>query len=225
MTYNIKGYGAFFSRWHIDRVARVIADVKPDIVGLQEVHRHTLLSRKRDQAAELERGTGMRLFFGPSFGDARRDYGNAVLTRGEVIEAHVEPLPGTGEPRSLLVSTIAIDGLRLHVYVTHLASGGRFRKRTRLLQSQAVHQIAAGSELPFVLTGDFNSHPRSDELRVLYKGGFAMSCFGGDGITHRATRSCLDYIFIDRGWEIRNTTILKVGPSDHWPLVAELHRL
>ena len=224
MTYNIKGHGSLFSRSHIEKVARVIRDARPDVVGLQEVHRCTLQSRRTDQAAELQRATGMSLFFGRSLGDHRREYGNAILTRGTIVEAHVEPLPGRGEPRTLLVSTIDVRGLRFHAYVTHFAAWGRFGSGKRLLQAEAVAEIARNSGLPFLLTGDFNSSPTSEELRVFHDGNLVASCFAPGVITHRATRKCLDYIFVDPGWEIRNTEILRFGPSDHWPLVAEIER-
>jgi endonuclease/exonuclease/phosphatase family metal-dependent hydrolase len=224
LTYNIKGHGSLFSRSHVDDIAEVIRGANADIAGLQEVHRRTWQARRRDQAAELERATGMSLFFGPSFGDARQDYGNAILTRGRIVDARVEPLPGTGEPRTLLASTVELDGFRLHAFVTHLAAWGRFGARARLMQAEAVAKVASQSELPFVLTGDFNSTPSSDELRVFHDGELVLSCFIAAAITHRATRKCLDYVFADRGWIVRDVQVLKHGPSDHWPVVAELER-
>ncbi len=85
-------------------------------------------------------------------------------------------------PHTLLVSTIELDGFRLHAYVTHLAAWGRFASRTRELQAEAVADIAARSELPFVLTGDFNSTPASDELRVFHDGKLVLSCFIGAAV-------------------------------------------
>lgn len=224
MSYNIKGFGSLFGSGHIDKIASVINDAQPDIVGLQEVHRRTWQSRFRDQAAELERLTGMSLYFGRSFGDDRKDYGNAILTRGKIVDAHVERLPGTGEPRTLLAATIAINGFELHTYVTHFAAWGRFGAKTRIVQAEAVAKIAEQSKLPFVLIGDFNSSPASEELRVFRDDKLVASCFVDSVVTHRATRQCLDYIFVDPGWDIRDTRVLQHGPSDHYPLVAELDR-
>src|ERR671921_531594 len=101
MSYNIKGQAALLHGDHIREIGRVIREANADVVGLQEVHRGTFLSRRRDQPAELEEASGMKVYFGPSFGDERRSYGNAILTRLPVEETHVEPLPGKGEPRSL----------------------------------------------------------------------------------------------------------------------------
>src|SRR5437762_9208845 len=39
MTYNIAGHDQLYDSEHIRKIAEVINQVKPDIVGLQEVHR------------------------------------------------------------------------------------------------------------------------------------------------------------------------------------------
>jgi endonuclease/exonuclease/phosphatase family metal-dependent hydrolase len=223
MSYNIKGQAALTRGAHVERIAAVIREAHPDVAGLQEVHRNTWQSRFTDQAAELERLTGMALAFGRSLGGRERQYGNAILTRGRVVDSRVEPLPGRGEPRTLLDATIELDGLRLRAYVTHLAAWGRLGARTRLMQAEAVARLISKSDLPFILTGDFNSNPGSDEMRALQGGGLVTSCFT-DAVTHRATRQCLDSIFVDRGWQIRNAQVLTRGPSDHWPLVADIER-
>ena len=225
MTWNIKGHGALLKPRHIDAIAAMISDAKPDIAGIQEVHRRTWQSRFRDQAAELERLTGMQLVFGRAMGGARSEYGNAILTRGAIAEWHVEPLPGSGEPRTILAVTLQVDRTPLIAYVTHLSAWGRFGAKNRLAQAEAVAARVARSELPFVLTGDFNSPPHSDELRAFRDGDLVTSCFVDPVITHRATRKCLDYIFVDPGWRIRNAEIVRKGPSDHWPLIADLERM
>lgn len=224
MSYNIKGQRSLVSRTHIDDIADVIRRAAPDVAGLQEVHRHGWQSRGRDQAAELERATGMKLFFGRSFGSGEREYGNAILTRGEIVGGRVEPLPGRGEPRSLLVSTVDVDGFRMQACVTHLSAWGRLGSKKRLAQAQAVAAALEKATLPLVLTGDFNSTPTSEELRVFHNGSVVTSCFVADVVTHRATKKCLDYIFAGNGWTIRDARVLENGPSDHWPIVAELER-
>jgi endonuclease/exonuclease/phosphatase family metal-dependent hydrolase len=224
MTYNIKGHGALLRGDHIDRVAEMIRASNADVIGIQEVHRRGWKARGHDQAAELERLTGMQLFFGRAMGKGDSEYGNALLTRGRIVDAHVEALPGGGEPRSLLVSTVDVDGTRLMAFVTHLAAWGRFGARKRLMQAEAVARLVTTAELPFVLTGDFNSSPTSAELRVFHDGAIVTSCFVDNVITHRATKQCLDYIFVDPKWRIRDARVMQGGPSDHWPLVAALER-
>jgi endonuclease/exonuclease/phosphatase family metal-dependent hydrolase len=224
MTYNIKGHGALLRPLHIERIAEVIRETKPDIVGVQEMHRGTWKVRFRDQAAELERLTGMQLCFGRAMGKGSSEYGNAVLTRGAIVDTRIDPLPGAGEPRSMLGATIDVDGVRLIAYVTHLAAWARFGLRTRLRQAEAVAWLVTKSELPFVLMGDFNTSPTSEELRVFHDGTIVTSCFVGKVVTHRATKQCLDYIFTDPTWLIRDAKVIARGPSDHWPLLAAIER-
>jgi endonuclease/exonuclease/phosphatase family metal-dependent hydrolase len=224
LSFNIKGQAALWRASHVAQIAEVIRELQPDVAGLQEVHRRTWQSRFRDQASWLARLTGMELAFGRSFGDARREYGNALLTRGTIVSQIVQPLPGGGEPRSLLSATVDAGGLQLTAHVTHLAAWGRFGARTRLAQTEAVAKMVRAGGRPFVLMGDFNTRPKSDELQVFADGNFVLSCFAPDVVTHRATRSCLDYVFADPGWTVKEARVVARGPSDHWPLLAELTR-
>ena len=81
MTYNIAGHDELYDSDHIAKIAAVINKVKPDIVGLQEVHRKTWQSRFRDQLAELESATHMNGFFAPRYEQWGGGFGNAILTR------------------------------------------------------------------------------------------------------------------------------------------------
>jgi endonuclease/exonuclease/phosphatase (EEP) superfamily protein YafD len=47
---------------------------------------------------------------------------------------------------------------------------------------------------------------------------------GGLASTHRMTRQRIDYVFADHGWTPTASRVLRVGPSDHWPVVVELRR-
>ena len=222
MTWNIHGNAALYGRSHIARIAQVIGTHEPDVVALQEVHRGTWRSRYQDQAEELRERTGMALSFGPSFARGEGSYGNAILTRGRVLHAQTHPLPGSGEPRSLLETLIETNGGVLTAFVTHFAAGGRLGRAARLRQAGRVARITRRSRIPYVLAGDFNSTPSSRELSLLAKGERVVSCLAASSATHRLTRQCLDYIFVDRRWEIEDARVVDEGPSDHWPILAEL---
>ena len=86
MTYNIQGHAAARRPDHLEKIAAVIANVSPDIVGLQEVHCRT---RKLpiDQGERLAELTGLTLAFGRSCSMDGGEYGNAVLTRGSVTQS------------------------------------------------------------------------------------------------------------------------------------------
>lgn len=221
LTYNVQGHAAARRADHLQRIAEVIGDVNPDVACLQEVHCRTRKSGI-DQAEVLARLTGLTLAFGRSCAMDGGDYGNAVLTRGEVTASEVFPLPGGGEPRSVMRSDVIVDGLSLSVFVTHLSAWGRLRRRERLEQIARLGDVTTTSPWPHVLAGDFNVSPGALEIRTLMSHGHLRPAGSMRETTYPLTRQRLDYIFCDPRWRIAGTEVLRRGPSDHWPLLVEL---
>lgn len=221
MTYNIRGHAAEKDPEHVAALAAVINGCGPDIACLQEVHCGTRRSRG-DQAEELSSRTGLRMAFGRSCPMDGGDYGNAVLTSGEVTASEVIPLPGSGEARSMMRVDLVINEVPMSVFVTHLSAWGRFRRRERMEQIEAVADATSRSALPHLLAGDLNVSPRSHEIRALIAHGHLQPSDTMREPTFRFTRQRLDYIFCDRNWSVLNSRVARQGPSDHWPLVVEL---
>lgn len=221
MSYNIQGHAAARRPDHLPKLAEVIAAVKPDVVGLQEVHCRTRAGPVH-QAEVLASLTGMNVAFGRSCAMDGGDYGNAVLTRGTVKSSHVHPLPGSGEPRSVLQTDIAVNGNELTFFVTHLAAWGRLLRNARMRQVAELGDITARGSLPHVLVGDFNVPPGADEIRTLLSHGHLHVIGDAREATFPMTRQRLDYIFADPRWETLGTDVVRRGPSDHWGIVVEL---
>lgn len=221
MSYNIQGHAAAGRPDHLPKLAEVIAAAAPHVVGLQEVHCGTRASPV-DQAQHLAELTGLRVVFGRSCAMNGGDYGNAVLTRGEVTNTEVHPLPGSGEPRSLMRADVAVNGLAMTFFVTHLAAWGRLLRVARLRQIEVLGDIVAQTRSPHVLVGDFNVPPAADEMRMLLSRGHLRACGAAGEITFPMTRQRLDYILCDTNWQCLGSEIIRRGPSDHWPVMAEL---
>lgn len=221
MTYNIQGHAAKGRSDHLPKIAEVIAAAGADVVGLQEVHCRTRAS-VIDQAEHLAELTGLRLAFGRSCAIDGGDYGNAVLSRHEIVHSRVFPLPGSGEPRSMLQTDISIDGSQFTFFVTHLASWGRLLRLARIRQIKELADIIARGSLPHVLCGDFNVAPGAEELEVLLSRGHLRVCGEQAEATFPMTRQRLDYIMCDPRWEVVSSEVIRRGPSDHWPFVVEL---
>ncbi|HSP34681.1 MAG TPA: endonuclease/exonuclease/phosphatase family protein [Thermoanaerobaculia bacterium] len=224
MTYNIEGDAELLKGHnHVVEIARVINAVKPDIVGLNEVHRHTWQSRFDDQIGDLQQMTHMNGVFGRSYNELGGAFGNAVLTRGEIIAADVHNLPSSGEPRSLLVTTIRIDGVTINFDVAHVASWGGLNSEIRGRQLDCVARHVRVNRYPHVLTGDFNADPSADEIKEFRRASTTLA-IAGESLpdTQRVMKRRIDYIFADLGWQVRNVQVLDVGPSDHRPVIAEL---
>src|SRR5688500_12527151 len=175
MSYNIQGHAAARRQDHLPKLAEVIASVGADVVGLQEVHCRTRAGpvHQGEMLAEL---TGLSHWFGKSCAMDGGDYGNAMLTRGTVVASHVPPLPGSGEPRSLLQTDISVEGVELTFFVTHLAAWGRLLGKARMRQIAELGDIIARGSLPHVLVGDFNVPPAAEEIQMLLSHGHLRIC-------------------------------------------------
>lgn len=222
MTYNIEGHDELYDTDHATKIAATIRKFKPDIVGLQEVHNHTWQVRFRNQFEEIRRLTGMNGFYGRSYHSLGGDFGNAILTRGEIVSAVVHPLPSVGEPRSVLESVIRIDGATIDVYVAHLTAWARFNAVTRGEQLDCLAKHVRTSRHPYLLLGDFNAPPDAAEVAKFEKEDAAQLCGADIKLTHPFLGQRIDYIFADWGWRVAGARAIATGSSDHYPVVAEL---
>ena len=222
MTYNIAGHDELIHGDHVQKIAEAIRRLNPDIVALQEVNRNTWESRFHDQLAEIEARTGLHGYFAPSYRQGSGSFGNAILTRGEILEAEAHPLPSRGEPRMLLEATVRIDGATINVFATHLSTWGRFNAKIRTEQLHCLAQRVRASRHPFILAGDFNTHPEAPEMEAFRGEHAAQLASQGIGTTFPLWKQQIDYIFTDYGWETRVSRAWPIGTSDHLPVTAEL---
>lgn len=222
MTWNIAGHDQLVDGDHVRHVADAIRRIRPDVVALQEVHRGTWQSRFRDQLAELESHTGLHGTFAPSYVQWGGGYGNAILTRGEIVRAQVHPLPCLGEPRSLLEATIRIDGATISFYSTHLASWGRLNSKSREEQLRCLANKVRTSPHPFILAGDLNTGLESPEMEAFRRQSVAQLASREVGPTYPSLNVQLDHVFVDPGWQVRASRALPIEVSDHLPVTAEL---
>ncbi len=222
MTYNIAGHDELIDGDHVRHIAEAIQRIEPDIVALQEVHRGTWQARFRDQLAELESLTGLKGYFAPSFVQWGGGYGNAILTRGELVETAMHHLPCVGEPRALLEATIRIDGAMVDFYATHLTSWGRFNSKIRTEQLECLAREVRASRHPFILAGDLNAGPDSPEMQAFLRENAAQIASRDIGPTFPFWDEQIDYIFADHGWQVRGSRTWPIETSDHLPVTAEL---
>jgi endonuclease/exonuclease/phosphatase family metal-dependent hydrolase len=222
MTYNIAGHDELIDGDHVRKIADAIRRLHPDIVALQEVHRKTWQARFRDQLAELEARTGLHGYFAPSYMQWGGAYGNAILTRGRIVEAETHSLPCIGEPRALLEATIRIDGATISFFVTHLTTWGRLNEAIRTEQLHCLAREVRTSRHPYILAGDFNTPPQSPEMEAFRRENAAQLASESIGPTFPHWHEQIDYIFADYGWEVRASRAWPIEISDHLPVTAEL---
>ena len=157
-----------------EAIAATLAEVQPDVCGLQEVWG----GPGANLAAELAGRLGMHWRWGAAAkardaGGEELSMGNAVLSRWPITAQAQASLTAdglTGESRVAVHARIEAPGGALPFVTTHLTYGpGLSRVRTEQVRKLAefVAEHAADCAYPPVVTGDLNAEPASDEMRLL----------------------------------------------------------
>lgn len=172
-----------FGDWEARQAAleRVVCDVGPDVLCLQEVwsedgdsvaHRLARALLGRD---EVDGHVALSDDAYAERRDRRPGFHNAIVSPHPLADAISHPLPGgDGRPgvRRALSATVLVDGHTWPVVSTHLAY--RFDESAlREAQCREILAVVAGvrgdptADPPVVVAGDFNAVPDSDEIRLL----------------------------------------------------------
>lgn len=154
----------------LDAVVEVIRAEKPDFLALQEVDVNTQRSGPVNQAQAIASKLQMRHFFAKAIDYQGGEYGVAILSKYPLSETVVHRLPskaGSGaEPRVLATAKAALpDGTFLRIGSTHLDA--QSDPENRGAQVEKINEVAAAEQLPFIIAGDFNAVPGSQEINVL----------------------------------------------------------
>lgn len=236
MTYNVHSCVGMDGKIDAERIARVIARARPDVVALQELD----VGRRRtfglDQAHLIARYLKMEFHFHPAIHVEEERYGDAILTHlpHRLVKAGV--LPGLAgkphlEPRGAVWLAIDLHGREVQVINTHL--GLDQRERAAQVEALLGSDWLANERCrnPVILCGDFNASPSSPVCRRL--GGrltdaqTAAPRHAPQGtFPSRLPTLRIDHIFVSPGVEVADIEIpgseLARTASDHLPLVAEL---
>lgn len=199
------------------RVADVLELLQWDILALNEVDNGLSRSGFVKQASWLGRRFGCHAFFGPA---AHGSYGNALLSHRPPERIENLRLPGGGEPRGCLRTSFELNGISLHVYVTHLG----LRRSWRQIQADQIAEWMGRYALEStVLLGDFNADSEASELRPLRAGGLrdVSGTLGVAGTTYRDKR--IDQIWAGQSLTPLDAGVLQTSVSDHAPIYAVLN--
>lgn len=235
LTYNVHNCVGTDRRLDIGRVVAVIAQLKPDIVALQEVDVGRARSGGVDQAYEIARRLDMACHFNAALRVEEEQYGDAILTSLPERLIKAGPLPGLTptlglEPRGALWVAVTLEGLELQVINTHLGLAPREQQK----QAAAL----AGSEwlrrpdfaAPAILLGDLNAGLASGVYRTLTA---RLKDARGLAPVRRKTATFpsrlpllrIDHILVSGGVKVTSMeaplTAMTRLASDHLPLVMD----
>ncbi len=231
------------ARHDLPRLAKLLHSVGADVICLQEVDRHFgERSEDVDQALLLSRALDMQLAWGPAIdeprpgGEARRQYGNALLSRLPILISDVHRLPGGGEPRSALRTMVELDGGALWITATHLTTRSAEERAAQVAALAGLHTEPMDTG---VLVGDFNTTPDAPELDALRQrftdawelaqarndqAGWRFWHSGhGDTFPAKGPRKRIDQVWVSPGVQVTAAHVLDGdGVSDHLPFVVDL---
>ena len=157
-----------------EAIAATLAQVRPDVCGLQEVWE----APGENLAATLAGRLGMHwCWAAAASGHHDRgqelSIGNAILSRWPIASHAQVTLPAgspASEGRVAVHARIETPGGALPTFTTHLSYGPGL-SAVRTAQASALAQFVAehtaDCAFPPVVTGDLNAEPGSDELRLL----------------------------------------------------------
>ncbi|HKK48116.1 MAG TPA: endonuclease/exonuclease/phosphatase family protein [Alkalispirochaeta sp.] len=163
MTYNIHGAVGTDGIYDPGRIVRVIREVNPSILGIQEVW-HITGDHQGVLDALRERLPGYEILFLKTLSDERGSYGNALVTRHPVLD-HVDLSLGSGgverngrraEARRAIFARLDVEGTPIWVIVTHLAVEGWARSTQAEILLDAIDTYTGHGREPVIFMGDLN---------------------------------------------------------------------
>ena len=163
LAYNIKHGRGNDGAVDLERTARVIRRLNPDVVALQEIDNKATRSGNIDEAKRLGELTGLTHHaFGRFMDFQGGEYGMAIISRFPLSDVTDLRLPDGAEPRTSLVATVgAPQPFRLasvHFYAT---------EQQRLAQAKTLLEfLDQRQDIPQIIAGDFNSKPDSPVLKL-----------------------------------------------------------
>lgn len=222
VSYNIHQCVGFDGRRDAARIARILNELKADIIGLQEVHSADGTAESR-QTQFLAEATGLEPVAGLTVLKSNSEYGNVLLSRYPVTDIRLLDLSVPGrEPRGAIDARIEVNDKVVRVIVSHLGLGAAER---RYQVNRLRGALDDDDSAPVILIMDHNEWlPLRQSLRLLH-----------DRLGKPPTLGTFPSIFPvlphDRVWVSpiralvhvrRYATALTRIASDHLPLVATI---
>jgi endonuclease/exonuclease/phosphatase family metal-dependent hydrolase len=224
VSYNIRHGRGMDDRIDLERTARVLETLRPDLVGLQEVDREADRSGGVDQATELGRLLGMTPTFGAFMPYQGGHYGMAILSRLPVIRSWAIELPDGNEPRIALAAQLdLLSGdtvVAVNVHFDWVDDDAY-----RFAQASALVAVLDTMSHPWIVLGDLNDEPGSRTLGLFNERATEARKPRDDRFTFSTDdpRKEIDFVFAapPERWRLEEAYVAtEAMASDHRPVVA-----
>jgi endonuclease/exonuclease/phosphatase family metal-dependent hydrolase len=213
----------------IRMVANVLKEKKMDVVGFQELH--------DDQANEFKKVAGDDYGLYP--GSIKKAFGsdNSIAWRKDtwdLVDAKLLDMPshkGRNQPSPLVRLRNKETGQEVYFLNIHNAPGYHIggaqqanRDRATAIQTQLINDLKAKTNLPVIVTGDFNDKQKAFDVMTKQAGLHAANQTPAGTAPKLMT---LDWIFGSKQVDFSNYTRLAKGIvgriTDHGVLMSKVH--
>lgn len=213
LSYNIL-HGATTTGQHdLNKVARIINEIDPDIIALQEVDFRTNRSKNFDIATELAVKTGMVPAFAKAVDYDGGEYGQAILSRWTFAKTRKIALPGQPEkePRIAIEALIPLpSGDTIKFVGTHLDHVKDDEDRKS--QAEELNKLLVKNLYPIILAGDLNDVPESTPISKLQsKWGASYNIENPEPtFPSHSPKVKIDYVMFSpqERWKMRETKVI-----------------
>ena len=211
----------------VDSMGYFIKEIRPDIVGLQEVDSACDRSGRQDQMKRLAEITGMQYAFVRHFPYQGGAYGLGILSKYPILNVERKRLKllkmgPNGDSVSMLLATVQLPDEKKVLFTTvHYSASD---KETRLSQVEETIQYLSENSLPVIFTGDLNATPEVEEIQLLQQYLQPTDPSGMFTFPEKKPIKKIDYILVslEALHKVKKISVPDVLYSDHLPLVADL---
>ena len=228
MTYNIHVGVGMDKRLDLERIADVINNEHPDLVGLQEVDRGVKRTELRDEVLELAKLTGMDYAFAHNLDYQGGQYGVAILSRFQIQKIDHRKYENTreAERRGMIRVEVKLDNRTINFVTTHLDYQ---YEDGRVFETEQMLNFLQSVKGPLIVVGDFNDEPTGGAYKLMLPK-FQDAWINGKakeaGLSYPADKPTkrIDYVFMRQSDRIRakKAWVVETLASDHRPVVVEL---
>lgn len=228
MTYNIHVGVGMDKKMDLQRIADVINQEHPDLVGLQEVDRGVKRTEGVDEIAELARLTKMEYAFAHNLDYQGGQYGVAILSRFAILKVDHRKYENKreAERRGMIRIEIRVNHQTLSFVTTHLDYQ---YEDGRVFETEQLLEFLKDQKGPLIVVGDFNEEPSGDAYRLMaarFRDAWPESKTRETGLSYPADKPAkrIDYIFHRATDKVRakKAWVVNTPASDHIPVMAEL---
>ncbi|WP_430255092.1 endonuclease/exonuclease/phosphatase family protein [Neorhizobium sp. DAR64872/K0K18] len=231
LSYNVHSCIGTDRRLDPARIADVISELKPDIIGLQELDVGRSRTGGVDQVDIIAREVEMNYHFHAALHVAEERYGDAILTSLPLKVIKADMLSSIGEQRGAVWVEIDVGGKPLQVFNTHLGLRGKDRmaQMTELTGPDWLGGLEKENPAR-ILIGDFNSTPITRTYRHAAKRltdvQTALVKPWRATFPSRFPLLRLDHIFVSDSIKVIDAEVISTPltrrASDHLPLLATI---